>query len=44
MNWEALGAISELLGAIGVVVTLLYLSRQINRNSKQLEGSSTIAL
>ena len=44
MNWEALGAISELLGAIGVVVTLLYLSRQINHNSKQLEGSSTIAV
>ena len=44
MNWEALGAISELLGAIGVVVTLLYLSRQINHNSRQLEGSSTIAV
>ena len=44
MNWEALGAISELLGAIGVIVTLLYLSRQINHNSKQLEGSATIAV
>ena len=44
MNWEALGAVAELLGAIGVIVTLLYLSRQINHNSKQLEGSSTIAV
>ena len=37
MNWEALGAIAELLGAIGVILTLLYLSRQIDNNSKQLE-------
>ena len=38
MNWEALGAVAELLGAIGVIVTLIYLSRQISHNSKQLEG------
>ena len=44
MNWEALGAVAELLGAIGVIVTLIYLSRQISHNSKQLEGSSTIAV
>ena len=24
MNWEALGAVAELLGAIGVIVTLIY--------------------
>ena len=29
MNWEAAGAIGEILGAIVVVATLLYLSRQI---------------
>ena len=44
MNWEALGAIAELLGAIGVIATLLYLSRQIENNSKQLEGAATIAV
>ena len=44
MNQEALSAIAELLGAIGVIVTLLYLSLQISHNSKQLEGSSTIAV
>jgi hypothetical protein len=44
MNWEALGAIAEFLGAIGVILTLLYLSRQIQHNSRQLEGSSTIAV
>ena len=32
MNWTALGAIGELLGAIGVIASLLYLARQM-RNS-----------
>lgn len=29
MNWEALSAIGQLLSALGVVVTLAYLARQI---------------
>ena len=33
MNWEALGAIGEVAGAIGVVVTLVYLAFQIRQNS-----------
>ena len=32
MNWEAIGAIGEIVGALGVIATLLYLARQI-RNS-----------
>ena len=35
MNWKALGAISELIEAIGVIVMLLYLSWQINHDSKK---------
>lgn len=34
MNWEALGAIAELIGAIGVVVTLVYLAVQIRSNTR----------
>ena len=34
MNWEALGAIAELLGAGGVVISLLYLAAQIRQNSR----------
>ena len=34
MNWDALGAIAELLGAIAVLATLLYLARQIKESSK----------
>ena len=33
MNWEALGAVAELAGAIGVVATLIYLAVQIRRSS-----------
>ncbi|MDH4071525.1 MAG: hypothetical protein OEV41_00305 [Gammaproteobacteria bacterium] len=29
MNWEAIGAVAELLGAAGVIVSLLYLARQM---------------
>jgi len=34
MNWEAIGAIGEILGAIAVVVSLIYLGRQINQSAK----------
>ena len=34
MNWEAIGAIGEVAGAIAVVATLLYLGRQIRISSK----------
>jgi hypothetical protein len=36
MNWDTVGAVSELVGAIAVVISLLYLARQI-RNSAQIE-------
>jgi hypothetical protein len=34
MNWEAIGAIGEVVGAAGVVATLLYLAVQV-RLSRQ---------
>ncbi len=36
MNWEAVGAIGEVLGAIGVIVTLVYLAAQIRQNTRSL--------
>lgn len=36
MNWEAIGAIGEVCGAAGVIVTLVYLSTQIRQNSRAL--------
>ena len=34
MNWDALGAIGEVVGAIAVVATLAYLAVQIRQNNK----------
>ena len=38
MNWDAIGAISELVGAAAVVVTLLYLVKQIKQNTESTEA------
>ena len=34
INWEAIGAIGEVAGAIGVIVTLIYLAIQIRHNTR----------
>ena len=44
VNWEALGAIANLLAALGVITTLIYLSIQIRQNSNQLRGAATVAV
>jgi hypothetical protein len=40
MNWDAAGAIGEMAGAVGVVVTLIYLARQLNDHTKTLKVQS----
>lgn len=40
MNWEAIGAIGETLGAIGVIVTLVYLASQLRQNTNALRAAS----
>ena len=37
MDWNAVGAIGEIVGAVAVVATLLYLSIQIREGNKQAE-------
>ncbi len=34
MNWEVIGAMAELLGALGVIITLIYLARQIVQTNR----------
>ena len=34
MNWDAIAAVGELLGAFGVIATLMYLAVQIRQSSK----------
>jgi hypothetical protein len=43
VNWDAIGAIAELLGAIGVIASLVYLATQI-RQSRQQMSQNTRAL
>jgi hypothetical protein len=44
MNWDAIGATAEFLGAIGVIVTLFYLASQLRRNSRALEAATNQAV
>lgn len=39
MNWEAIGAIGETLGAAGVILTLAYLAIQIKQNTRATRSS-----
>jgi len=40
MNWDALGALAEMIGATAVLITLIYLAIQI-RQTKELARSQT---
>jgi len=40
MNWEAMGAIGEIVGAVGVIATLAYLAVQIRQNTASLKAST----
>jgi len=44
MNWEAIGAVGEVLGAIAVLATLVYLARQIQLSNKIAIASSETEL
>jgi len=46
MNWEAIGAVGEVVGAAGVIATLAYLAHQIRQNSEtaRLNAGQTILL
>jgi len=40
MSWEGIGAIAELLGAIGVIVSLGYLARQVHQNTRSVRAAA----
>jgi hypothetical protein len=43
MNWEAAGAIGEIIGALAVFLTLAYLAIQIRQNTKAVQASAVDA-
>lgn len=40
MNWDAIGAIGEVAGALGVVASLIYLAKQIRHNTRTVQGQT----
>ena len=44
MNWEAVGAIGEVVGAFGVILTLGYLAIQVRQNSAVVRSSTRQAI
>ena len=44
MTLQDLGSIGEMIGAIGVVVTLLYLTKQIRLNTIAMDEARKLAL
>lgn len=44
MNWNAVGAIAEVLGAVGVIVSLLYLAIQVRQGTKVAKAATRQAL
>ena len=40
MNWDAIGAIAETLGAVGVIASLVYLATQIRHSRDQMEQNT----
>jgi hypothetical protein len=44
MNWDAVGAIGQLVGALLVGVTLIYLALQLRQNTAALKSSTFVAI
>ena len=44
MNWDAIGAISSAIAALGVILSLLYLARQINQSNATNRLTATLSL
>jgi hypothetical protein len=44
LNWDAIGAVGEILGASAVVITLIYLAKELNhtKSSSQLSASDRL--
>lgn len=41
MNWDAIGAIGEIVGAAAVVISVIYLARQIHRQTDESKIAAT---
>ena len=44
MNWEAVGAISQIVGTVLVGITLIYLAIQLRQSTSALKSSTFLAI
>ena len=44
MNWEAISAVSEIVGAIAVVISLIYVATQIHQNTRMMRSAAKQSL
>ena len=44
MNWEAVGALAELIGAAGVILSLIYLATQVRQSNQESRASMIHAI
>jgi hypothetical protein len=44
MNWDAIGAVAELLGALGVIISLLYLGTEVRSSSRATRQAAAQAI
>lgn len=40
MSWEAIGAVGDIVGALAVLVSLLYLAVQVRQNTASIKSST----
>ena len=43
LNWEAIGAMAESVGAVGIIVTLIYLTTEVRRNTRTARAAAAQA-
>jgi hypothetical protein len=44
MNWDAIGAIGQIVGAVLVGITLIYLALQLRQNTSSIKASTFLAI
>ena len=42
MNWTAISSVTEIIGAIAVVVSIIYLARQVKQSNQTTEAATTL--
>jgi hypothetical protein len=40
MNWEMISAVGQMLGALGVIISIVYLAAQIRNQNKESQGAA----